>query len=130
VGHMVLLAAAAILMLRAGHPIRIDSGAGTTRALRSIAERAALLALFLGCSNRVTGSRSKCHERSRGNEKSDLPHHMFTPTLEARFGAEQLSLLSRNIFVQYILRQKVVICRRLNRRSCGLICVQEIVPVD
>jgi len=51
---VVLLVAAAKLMLLARHPIRIDSGAGTTGALRLIAERAALLALFLGCSDRVT----------------------------------------------------------------------------
>ena len=76
VGHMVLLLGAK-LMLLARHPIRIDGGAGTTSALRLIAERAALLALFLGCSNRITRSRSKSHERSRGDEKSDLPHHVL-----------------------------------------------------
>jgi hypothetical protein len=88
---MVLLVAAAELMLLTRHAIRVDSSAGTARALRSIAERTGFSALLLGC-KRVTRS-SKGRERERGDEKSGFPHHDISPTLlVAHFSAQQFSI--------------------------------------
>jgi hypothetical protein len=95
-----MLAGPLVLMLLAGHPIRIDRGAGAAGALFDVPVRILFRRLGLfACSQRVARGSSKSRECDRSDEKTDLPDHdVFSPTLAAPPSAKQSSLSGVNVF--------------------------------